>query len=407
MKEISGFFLNLTAGHRDSENAETLPPANCLQTAGNESENGPKTPEAIEADTRTLRPDLTWTPVSKMGGSGLSARQALSFTDGKGRRLKGLFTPKTYTASVSGFSAVFEKCSEKAKTKRGKALLSGMIQKIMAKFTDLESDRDAAWDLINFARKDVVTDEQTGEVRPSMQELDAGKLVRYIGAVTDTDPDDAVNEIGAQNLADLTEELEPLISDFGLNISNAGIPEGGRIDRRSAAMSAAADLLGCSGVIARSSPMVIRDQNGNEAEGTFMLEAKGLDYENPSSDADKVDANSLKDTDGQALRDLADLQVLDYICGNIDRHQGNMIYRFNADSKLIGVQGIDNDCSFGTKIPVWQGQNHLAAPKDMIAVTESMYKKVSALSPEELEYALRGFDLSDAELQAAGSALKS
>ena len=47
------------------------------------------------------------------------------------------------------------------------------------------------------------------------------------------------------------------------------------------------------------------------------------------------------------------LQVLDYICGNIDRHPGNILYQFGKDKNgnvvLKGICGIDNDTSFGIR----------------------------------------------------------
>ena len=47
------------------------------------------------------------------------------------------------------------------------------------------------------------------------------------------------------------------------------------------------------------------------------------------------------------------LQVLDYICGNIDRHPGNILYQFGEDKNgkavLKGICGIDNDTSFGIR----------------------------------------------------------
>ncbi len=49
----------------------------------------------------------------------------------------------------------------------------------------------------------------------------------------------------------------------------------------------------------------------------------------------------------KGFQDIANLQVLDYLCGNYDRHYANMFYQFDRNGKLIGVQGIDNDGAFG------------------------------------------------------------
>ena len=381
-----------------------LSSANYTQVAGYNPANGPKTLATIEEEVRTLNLDLRGTPESERRGSNMSSRQVLTFMDEKGRPITGLFTPKTYAGGVNTVNGILDRFGEKAKTAQGKEILSGLLQKTRTRFGDLKTDQDAAWDMLNSCR---LEEEVNGEKVPSMKELNPATLAAYIGAVNGgLDADTVINEIGAQNLVDLAEELSPQIANIGLNLQDAGMKEGDRIDQRNAAMSAVADLLGCSRVIARSRPMKIIDQNGNEIEGTFMVEAKGLDYLNPTADALKADKTSLDNTDGRALRDMADLQVLDYICGNIDRHQGNMLYQFDDYGKLIGVQGIDNDCSFGTKVPKFERQNHLPAAKDMIAVSESMYNRLKGMTPDELKYALRGYGLTEEELDAAGQRLE-
>lgn len=81
---------------------------------------------------------------------------------------------------------------------------------------------------------------------------------------------DVVNEISAENLVNLNEVFSGNIVNSGLNIGNGGMTNGSRTDSRNSVMSAVADLLGAPSLIARSRPMKIIDQNGQEIEGTFM-----------------------------------------------------------------------------------------------------------------------------------------
>lgn len=53
------------------------------------------------------------------------------------------------------------------------------------------------------------------------------------------------------------------------------------------------------------------------------------------------------------LKSLVDIQILDFVCMNIDRHLGNMMFQFEGEGtknpRFVGVQGIDNDLSFSYK----------------------------------------------------------
>ena len=50
---------------------------------------------------------------------------------------------------------------------------------------------------------------------------------------------------------------------------------------------------------------------------------------------------------GSFQKEMADLQVIDYLCGQIDRHSANYFIKTDKDGKFTGLQGIDNDLSFG------------------------------------------------------------
>ena len=95
------------------------------------------------------------------------------------------------------------------------------------------------------------------------------------------------------------------------------------------------------------------------------------------------------------IRSLADLQIIDYLCLNEDRHPGNLMYQVNQEGIITGIQGIDNDSSFGRRRC---GQVENSALK---VISKTMADKVKKLSPEMLRFALRGRGLSDEEVTAA------
>jgi hypothetical protein len=55
--------------------------------------------------------------------------------------------------------------------------------------------------------------------------------------------------------------------------------------------------------------------------------------------------------DARLQQGLSNLQVLDLITGQVDRHPGNYFIDMNTDTRAVrGVQGIDNDLAFGKNI---------------------------------------------------------
>lgn len=128
------------------------------------------------------------------------------------------------------------------------------------------------------------------------------------------------------------------------------VDEGANIDRRNTAMSRMGRLLGKPGLVAEARPMILI-QNGQAVAGTFMKKADGVDV----SKVGPRDAFRQFTTDNfdnpEAFSDIAAMQALDFICGNVDRHPGNFFLLFdsdprtNPDAKLTGLQLIDNDLS--------------------------------------------------------------
>lgn len=136
------------------------------------------------------------------------------------------------------------------------------------------------------------------------------------------------------------------------------------VSKRNVAASRFAELLGVGELIARSETVTLRSSSGTETEGILMEEAGrmegkkarqqlvGENYRQKQNNAGKEDP--LPDArehvkhaiSAEFQRGLADLQVLDALMGQIDRHADNYMTDIK-DGKLGVVKGIDNDFSFG------------------------------------------------------------
>ena len=185
---------------------------------------------------------------------------------------------------------------------------------------------------------------------------------------------------------------------------DAGIENGSNITDRNCAMTRIANLLGVNDLIAESHPMTILDvsdeENKLKKDGVFMATAKGVSFNDicKSDEYEKGFGTGL----GYASvkKNIADMQILDYICGNIDRHLNNITYIFDITNTLVGIQGIDNDLSMGTIVPEAR-VSHLPDLTDMFVISKSMADKVKDLTKESLEYVLKGLNLSNDEIEAA------
>ena len=190
---------------------------------------------------------------------------------------------------------------------------------------------------------------------------------------------------------------------------NTGINPEGRFNRRNSAMSAMADFLGCPELLARSENVKL-NIDGQTLRGTFMEEAKGGDprYLNKSPEFFATNIYSLENL--KVKKQIASLQVLDYLCGNTDRHSGNIIYKFNKKDDgtvtLDGIQGIDNDVSFGQIKTAKKNFMSLVLPKDMKVIPMDLAINILNLNEAKLRQVLYGYELTDKEMEAMGVRLK-
>ena len=369
----------------------------------------PKTLDTIEEDARSLKLDLRGGGELRNVNVGGTERKVVTFLNEKGKPVTGFFTPKTVYNAREQLKAAFQAAAANAGDS-GTAMIEGFLDAAAKKYGPFEPGQDPE----EAALEQVLSRCMTS--RDDKLVVDPALLADVFSEVyseLNRSSAQVMNEIGPENLINLSEALETYHSARSNQVGEASIQEGARMDTRSAAVSAVADLLGCPNVVTRARPMVVVDENGSEIEGTFVMETKGCRLDNVPEDQNlsHVGAYSMQGTDGCAYRDIADLQVLDYICGNPNRSKEKLGYQFvnKGDAELpylAGIQGLDNEGSFGLLVPEEGRQvGSLPALENLRAVSRSTYERVMALDKATLKYALRGFGLSEKELDAAGQRL--
>ncbi|MDO4731924.1 MAG: hypothetical protein Q4B50_00205 [Bacillota bacterium] len=328
-----------------------------------------------------------------VGGARQSERIPVSYTDQNGDLHQGFFTPAQEDAlkGAKKIDALWEKTlkeypeyADVFNAFRGQqALLYIFLPDNEAKLNKALSDKDTAKEML----KEILTKKYEG------QEEELNPLLAKL-----------------ENNPDLVPALFGFAKEYSNIINQNNVQQYGvQADTKStcsdalrnAAMTSMADYLGLQNLISRSVPMKLL-HNGKEISGVFMEKAVGEDLSQVSSADNLFEAGEAELDNPAAFKSIADLQILDLICGNVDRHPGNMFYQFNEEGKLIGVQGIDNDCSFG-KVPISEnhGQMQFLGTKDILVISESMAKKVLQLNEDNLDSVLDAFPFSDDEMNAA------
>ena len=123
---------------------------------------------------------------------------------------------------------------------------------------------------------------------------------------------------------------------------------GPRFAARAAASSRIDQLLNAN-VIAKTQLAVQHTPDG-PVHGQIMAKAQGVNAAHLASLAKKGEAGGFDIDDPDLQRMMSKLDLLDSLCGQIDRHGGNVfIGRDGKTGKVTSVTGIDNDLAFGTK----------------------------------------------------------
>ena len=189
------------------------------------------------------------------------------------------------------------------------------------------------------------------------------------------------------------------------------IQPGARVDSRNSAMSLVANMLGQPELLARAKPLTVV-YNGKAFEGTFMELAKGTDRAHISQNDPIRNCTIESYNNAQLLKSIADMQIVDYLCCNVDRHGGNLTYivdNSNPDRpQVTGVQGIDNDMSFGVR-PMGGNTSFFEGSttfNDLLVISRSMADKVLDMDADKYFHSLRGQGLEEDACEAVVRRLK-
>lgn len=125
------------------------------------------------------------------------------------------------------------------------------------------------------------------------------------------------------------------------------VPYGTELPPRNIATRRMAELLGIPDVVVDAGYMdLVID--GKKLKGVYTSKAEGIDLKMKGTN--HVMKDLVQDDNCSFQKEVSGLHLLDAICGQIDRHAGNMLYRVvEKDGKkvLSGVKGIDNEMCFG------------------------------------------------------------
>lgn len=164
------------------------------------------------------------------------------------------------------------------------------------------------------------------------------------------------------------------------------------------------DQLFNAGVTARAEFAVHKNGDGKSVLGTVLESSKGTKAVDVKYHVagDEKDPGSVDLYDPVLQRGLNKLQLLDAICGQLDRHMGNYFVQDDGKGNVTGVTGIDLDMAFGSKMTSvdYKGaQNYKGLPE---YIDKEMGQKILQITPADIRAALTGL-LSKPEIDATVS----
>ena len=337
----------------------------------------------------------------RLGGN-LSSRTQLSI-DLDGVNAKGVFTETTafkpterYENLLADFKLKYEKFSSFFASLNDETFYARKLTELGSHYftnpsTGLLRDDDRE------------TQQQTLERIESALEMDSFHDIAEEWEKYKNDPD------FYHAMTDFCIQAEQFNNYVGVYEGNLHLQDGQIIDNRNCAMSSVANLLGAGDLLAKSKQLSVKMPDATFKTGTFMEFAEGKDITN----LDAIDEMRLAGLDAyespEAKIQMANLQIIDYICGNVDRHPGNILYQFDPETKkLTGIKGIDNDASFlRTPINWTTGSGQLASIRELGVIDKAMADKLLSIDEGMLSATLHGYGLSDAEINASWERLKS
>lgn len=322
--------------------------------------------------------------LSKDSGN-MNSRLAVTIVDEKGNEIEGYFTEDSV-------NTVTEEQEKKAKFEENKKKF-GSNASFMS-FDKLEDLYFGAVDESNYSS--VIQGELADHGYERGMEILRGvaKKNNY------EDLDSIINTPEKYRVfIDMVQDYASISNKHNVNKS-IGLSEKGHLNRRNTAMSNMAKLLGCDDLLADAENVKL-NIDGKQVKGTFMKKAIGSDIHKMDTESDMLLLTPKSVENLNLKKQLANLQVLDYICGNPDRHMGNMMYDCvkDKDGNVImkGIQGIDNDSAFGSSEYSKVGMSSIRL-EDMKVITKSMADKILNMNKETLVNMFYGYEIDGKEI---------
>ncbi len=317
-------------------------------------------------------------------GMASSSREAVEYTDAEGNIRRGFFTAErklgNADAELDGIVDKYERQYPK---------YSDYFKKIKSIKNELEFKR-MLYDTLDhhvFGRKMIVD-----------------PVKRYFRE------EDWISGEDKRDKTFVNKVLIPMITEMARSFNMQGILRKSGFEskdllaERAGAMADVARFLGYPNLLVGTQNVTVK--RGDRTETGVMMEPADMDLVDPAKITNGHPFYNLKSTDfdkREFLSSVADLQILDYLCANTDRHGNNFFLKMDLKDpekpKLLGVQGIDNDNSFG-------GLNEggilkLAKGSNLKIITPKMAAAVSAMTQEQFRDILKPYHLSGAEMEAA------
>lgn len=348
--------------HLQKEEQEGI---NAMRSPKARRENQHKTWNDVLASQRERTIDVTDQHVKKVGG-GSSTRYVVEM-DGK----KGYFTEQQNLITIS---ERMENCAKKAVHPEVRdALLRGV-------------------ELANSPVNDIDTVASTASACNGEPDFRAS----FTQVLNEEKYKDTKSLFGYENFSEPAKtEFFNFMSDIGKQYTaldamegSANISIGANITNRNIATSRLAELLGQENLIANSQRLCIHTADG-DLHGVVMDQAIGKDIRS-SDPIDKMELSQIADfSDPEFQRQVANLEIMDILSGQVDRNMGNMFYQFSdaidGKRRLTGIQGIDNDAAFGLN-DISRASREMVALNEVTMIDAGLNENLMKLNRNVLDY---------------------